>query len=96
MNEKITNAINEGNELYHYNLKIKSDLIKSEKERLLENDYIYKKVRDAVANNKNYFEMYNDTLEITKDAINEIEGMKAIITYGHLRVYFPNKIKVKQ
>ena len=67
-------------------------LIKAEKERLLKDDYIYEKIKNAVSENRFHFVMCTNNDEITRDAINLIPGMKAFIDkFSKLTVTFPNR-----
>lgn len=67
-------------------------LIQAEKERLLKDDYIYKKIKNAVSENKFHFVTCTNDDEITRDAINLIPGMKAFIDkFSKLTVTFPNR-----
>lgn len=92
INPKITEALEKGLKKRHDNLVKYSNLIQVEKERLLKDDYIYEKIKNAVSKNEYYFIMCTDDNEITKDAINMIPGMKAVInTFNKVCVTFPNK-----
>lgn len=92
VNSKITKAFDEGLIKSLEKEKEKRIAIQIEKERLLNNDYIYDKIKSAVSKNEFQFTMVTDNNEITKDAINLIPGMKAYIDkFSNLTVTFPNR-----
>lgn len=92
VNPKIAEAFNEGL-IKNLEKEIeKEKLIQVEKERLLKDDYIYEKIKNAVSENRFHFVMCTNNDEITRDAINLIPGMKAFIDkFGKLTVTFPNR-----
>lgn len=92
INPKIDEALEKGSKERHNNLLKYSNAVQIEKERLLKDDYIYEKIKDAVSKNEYYFIMCPDNNEITRDAINLIPGIKARINdFSKLAVTFPNK-----
>lgn len=92
VNSKITKAFDEGLIESLEKEKEKRIAIQIEKERLLNNDFIYDKIKSAVSKNEFQFTMVTDNNEITKDAINLIPGMKAYIDkFSKLTVTFPNR-----
>jgi hypothetical protein len=92
VNPKIEEALEKGSEERHENLLKYSKLVQAEKERLLKDDYIYDKIKNAVSENRFHFVMSTNNNEITRDAINLIPGMKAFIDkFSKLTVTFPNR-----
>jgi hypothetical protein len=92
VNPKITEALEKGLKEYYDNSLKYSNSVQAEKERLLEDDYIYEKIKNAISENEDYFIMCSDNNEITRDAINLIPGMKACgNNYGNLFITFPNR-----
>lgn len=92
VNPKIEEAFSEGVLESLEKEEHRKKLIQAEKERLLKDDYIYEKIKNAVSENKFHFVMYTNNDEITRDAINLIPGMKAFIDkFSKLTVTFPNR-----
>lgn len=92
VNPKIEDAFNEGFFEKLEKEEQRKKLIQAEKERLLKDDYIYEKIKNAVSENKFHFVMCTNNDEITRDAINLIPGMKAFIDkFSKLTVTFPNR-----
>lgn len=92
VNSKIEEALNKGLLENLEKEEQRKKLIQAEKERLLKDDYIYEKIKNAVSENKFHFVMCTNNDEITRDAINLIPGMKAFIDkFSKLTVTFPNR-----
>jgi hypothetical protein len=92
VNPKITEALTKGLFERLEKEKEREKLVQVEKETLLKDDYIYEKIKNTVSENEDYFIMYSDDNEITRDAINLIPGMKACgNNYGNLFITFPNR-----
>ena len=92
VNPKIEEALNKGLLESLEKEEQRKKLIQAEKERLLKDDYIYEKIKNAVSENKFHFIMCTNNDEVTRDAINLIPGMKAFIDkFSKLTVTFPNR-----
>lgn len=79
INPKLTQAIKEANEereiIQAQREKELYEKILKEKDRLLEDDYIYKLIKEAVVNNCSFVEIKSDNIAITEKAIMSIPGL---------------------
>ena len=92
VNPKIEDALTKGLLESLEKEEQRKKLIRAEKERLLKDDYIYEKIKNAVSENKFHFIMCTNNDEITRDAINLIPRMKAFIDkFSKLAINFPNR-----
>jgi len=92
VNPKIEEALSKGLLESLEKEEQRKKLVQAEKERLLKDDYIYEKIKNAVSENRFHFVMCTNNDEITRDAINLIPGMKAFIDkFSKLTVTFPNR-----
>lgn len=79
INPKLTQAIKEANEeresIQAQREKELYEKVLKERDRLLENDYIYKLIKEAVVNNRSSVEIKSDNITITEKAVKSIPGL---------------------
>jgi len=108
MISKIKQAIEDGNRILQEKIeekrlakeKIKLNLIEKEKQRLLQDDYIYGLISEAVSIRNDCVMLANPHSDDNKDclqiAINSIEGLTGVNTYyfDEERNYWQNSVTV--
>lgn len=79
INPKLTQAVKEANEeretIQALREKELYEKVLKEKDRLLEDDYIYKLIKEAVVNNCSSVEIKSDNIIITEKAVRSIPGL---------------------
>ena len=79
INPKLTQAIKEANEereiIQAQREKELYEKVLKERDRLLEDDYIYKLIKEAVVNNHSSVEIKSDNTTITEKAVKSIPGL---------------------
>lgn len=79
INPKLTQAIKEANEereiIQAQREKELCEKVLKERDRLLEDDYIYKLIKEAVVNNCSSVEIKSDDIKITEKAVMSIPGL---------------------
>lgn len=79
INPKLTQAIKEANEereiIQAQREKELYEKVLKERDRLLEDDYIYKLIKEAVVNNHSSVEIKSDNITITEKAVKSIPGL---------------------